>query len=126
MIIGSGFDFLQNDRIRQELSRSAWSKEDGIFSAQEISYCNGRKRRTPFLYGTCFAAKEAAIKALGIEVRDVSLFQEIELIPDSHNVPTLRFSGRLKERSRELGVRRIWVAVTSSSKLSGAIVVLES
>ena len=44
MIVGLGIDLIENRRVEQELARSEWTREDGIFSREEIRYCNLGKK----------------------------------------------------------------------------------
>ena len=121
MIVGIGIDLLETRRVQQELARSEWQQGDGIFSPEEARYCNAF-RRPALRYAACFAAKEAALKALGIEVNDLALFREVEVRLDSSSIA---FHQRLQDRSEQLGVRNIRLSTTVGKDLTGAMVILE-
>ncbi len=125
MIIGSGIDIVENRRVQQELSHQSWSPEQGIFTPGEIDFCN-HSNKSALLYATCFAAKEAALKALGIETTNLSCFRDVEVLPDGHGNLEIRLHRDSLMASRRLGVQRVSIAVTTNARLSGAIVVLES
>ena len=125
MIIGSGIDVVENCRVERELSRASWKPEQGIFSSGEIYFCNHSKKPA-LLYATCFAAKEAALKALGIETTTLSHFRDVEVVPDQEGHLELRLHGHSQSVSERLGVHRALLSVTTNARLSGAIVVLES
>ncbi len=125
MIVGSGIDLIENERVERELARGAWQSQDGVFTESEILFCN-RQKQSALLYAMCFAAKEAALKALGSEVAVLSRFREVELLPESRCRFILNLHGHTQALSKALGVKRTSVAVTSSVKFSGAVVVLES
>lgn len=125
MIIGSGIDVVENYRVERELSRGEWQPEQGVFSSGEIQFCNHSKKPA-LLFATLFAAKEAALKALGIECTNLSCFRDVELVPGRDGILELKLHGHSRLASERLGVHRASVAVTTNARLSGAIVVLES
>ena len=125
MILGIGTDLIEHVRVQRELAQSPWADNDGIFTAQEIAHC--RSSRKPVArYAVCFAAKEATLKALGLEVRDLAMFRDVELAADSEHRHSLLLHGRVKAKSEQLGVRRISLSIAAARKLTGAMVVLES
>ena len=91
----------------------------------EIARCRSCKRPVA-RYAACFAAKEATLKAIGIEIPDLAMFREVELGEDRKGAHTLLLDGRVKEKCEELGVRRINLSIAVARKLTGAMVVLES
>lgn len=125
MIIGSGIDVIDNRRLERELTRQLWTPDDGVFTSDEIHFCNTGKK-TALLYAACFAAKEATLKALGIQVTDIRPFCDVELLPDPAGTFMLKLHGSTRSLARRLGVRHLSVAVTSTERLSGAVVILES
>lgn len=125
MIIGSGIDVVENCRVERELSREEWQPEQGVFRSGEICFCTHSKRPA-LLFATIFAAKEAALKALGVECTNLSCFRDVELVPDRDGTLKLKLHGHTRLLSERLGVHRASVAVTTNARLSGAIVVLES
>jgi len=125
VIVGVGIDLVNTCRVRRELEIRAWSVEDGIFTSDEISFCN-RGRDPAARYAACFAAKEAAIKALGMQVENLSCFREIEVLPDSEGKFRLGLKGHPQAVSQKLNVSRVLVAVASSVTSGSALVVLET
>ncbi len=125
MVIGSGIDIIECSRVERELTTGSWSPEQGIFTANEIDFCN-RERNPSSAYAAVFAAKEATLKAFNLEVRNLSQFREVEVLPDPHGKLTLNLQGRILSVSRKLGVQRLALAVVTAAGLSGAFVLLES
>jgi holo-[acyl-carrier protein] synthase len=125
VILGLGTDFLETSRVERELSRGKWLSENGIFTPGEISYCSsvGKPARR---YAACFAAKEAALKALGVQVRDLAMFREVEVEPVSDHEYKLVLHERLKAASEQLGVRRVQLSIAHKAAQVGAVVVLEA
>jgi holo-[acyl-carrier protein] synthase len=124
VIIASGIDFVENRRFRKALACGDWRFCDGIFSQSEIVYCQSGNH--PALrYAACFAAKEAALKALGVTGGDLGLFREVELkAPRGRQKLVLR--SRLKWEAAQLGVRHIQLAITQNSLHTTALVILET
>jgi len=124
VILGIGCDIIEHRSVQKELARSSWANNDGIFTAPEIARCSSRTSVVRF--AACFAAKEATLKALGLDVGDLEMFREVELGADRDGEHPLLLHGRAKERSEQLGVRRVSMTIATSSKLTSAMVVLES
>jgi holo-[acyl-carrier protein] synthase len=125
VILGLGTDFLETRRVEQELSRGEWLSETGIFTPGEISYCSSA-RRPARRYAACFTAKEAALKALGVQVRDLALFREVEVEAVSDREHKLLLHDRLKAESERLGVRHVRLSIAYKADQVAAVVVLEA
>ena len=124
MILGLGIDLLDTGRVEQELSRGEWLADHGIFTAGEIRFCSAEPNPAPH-YAACFAAKEATIKALGVQANDLALFREVEVGQGSGQGYEVMLHDRLKAASEQLGVRRIQLSMTHSAGLAGAVIILE-
>jgi holo-[acyl-carrier protein] synthase len=70
-----------------------------------------------------FAAKEAAMKALGTGWRAVA-FREIAIRRNASGKPILELTGRAAARARALGVIESEVSITHTADLAAAVVVL--
>ena len=64
MIVGTGIDIAEVPRIRQSIARFGDRFLRRIYTAGEIRYCDSKANRVE-RYAARFAAKEAAMKALG-------------------------------------------------------------
>ena len=124
MIVGAGIDVIGNRRLERELASGGWAIADGVFTADEIRYCSHAahpERR----FARCFAAKEAALKALGVEVADTAWLREVEAHPEAGCGTGIALHGRAQARAAQLGVTRVFLAVAEGRKSSGALVLLE-
>ena len=81
--------------------------------------------RPAFVAGR-WAAKEAAVKALGCGFSLGIGPRHIEILPTPTGKPELRFTGPALERARQLGVRHIHVSITHERTTAAAVVVLEA
>lgn len=123
MIVGFGIDLVTTNRMERELAQGEWMAGDGIFTRREISRCS-RNRRPAVCYAACFAAKEATLKALGVEVADLGMMREVEVELGDRCAIVLHH--RMKAESEHLGVRHVRLSVAPSRRQTGAMVILES
>lgn len=125
MILGLGIDCVELVRIRAELARGDWLAADGVFTPDELAYCNGASQ-PELRFAACFAAKEATLKALSAEVDDLGIFREVEtnLGPGFKGGILLR--NQLQTKAEQLGVKQITVSIAPGRKLIAALVLLQS
>jgi holo-[acyl-carrier protein] synthase len=120
-----GLDLTEVPRIAAALERHGERFLARVFVAGEIR----RSRRHPRAFAEHvagrFAAKEAAMKALGTGWRGVS-FREIAVVAGPSGKPTLQLSGRARERARRLGVREMEVSITHTAGMAAAVVALQT
>ena len=69
-----------------------------------------------------FAAKEAAAKALGCGIGEVT-WKEIEILGDEQNAPVLTLHGAAEAKAKELGLTTWSVSISHSQSHSVAFVV---
>jgi holo-[acyl-carrier protein] synthase len=125
MIVGIGIDLVEVPRIAKALSRWGDRFESRIFTEKEMNYCNSKKDRSQRL--ACrFAAKEALLKALGTGWRYGINWKEIEVINDELGKPSILLSGRTEEFSQQIGVKNIFLSITSTENYGAAQVILVS
>ena len=125
MIVGLGIDLLESSRLGKELARRRWGADEGVFTPTEIAYCSSGKH-PEWRYAACFAAKEAALKALGTGVPDLEVFREVEVECESVTEHRIVLHDRLQATARQLGVRHIKLSIAVARKHIGAMVILES
>jgi holo-[acyl-carrier protein] synthase len=96
-----------------------------LFSPGEASYIRGKP--LPAQHAAVrLAAKEAAFKALsGNELARRISWRDVEVVSDSHGIPSIRLHGVAEDRARELGVTRIHVSLTHT-QATAAVVVLSA
>lgn len=87
MIIGNGIDIVEIDRIKAALERRP-QLIFNVFTACERSYFEKRKNNAATIAG-CFAAKEAAVKAVG-----GGFITNVELGWDENGKPSLKMKGK--------------------------------
>ena len=94
-----------------------------VFAPGEIH--RGRRHPRAFAEHVAgrFAAKEAAMKALGLGWRGIA-FREIAVRRDARGKPRLELSGRALARARELGVAEMELSITHTADLAAAVVAM--
>lgn len=125
MIIAIGIDLAEIARLEEKLARNNTRFRDRVFTPTEIAYCEGRASRFAS-YAARFAAKEAAMKALGTGWGEGIGWQEIEIVNNEAGAPTLRLSGQALERFKALGAGRAHVTLSHSRDTAIAQVIFES
>jgi holo-[acyl-carrier protein] synthase len=115
---GVGIDLLEIERMERALERHP-RLADRVFTADELAYSRERGRPARHLAAR-FAAKEAAVKALGL--RSFGL-REVEVV--AGEPPTLRLHGRVAEAARERGLE-LRVSLTHSRDMAAAVVVADA
>ena len=123
MAILLGLDLTPVPRVAAVLDRFGERFLSRVFVEGEID----RRRRHPGAFAEHvagrFAAKEAAMKALGTGWRGVA-FREIAVRRDPRGKPRLEFSGRALARAKALGVVESEVSITHTADLAAAVVAL--
>lgn len=124
-IIGLGLDITEVDRVAAVLDRFGARFERRVFTESEIAYCR-RRRRAAIHFAGRFAAKEAAMKALGTGWGKGVRWRDIEVTREASGKPTLRLAGVARETADRLGVRHISLSITHSGNLALAQVIFEN
>lgn len=126
MIVGVGFDLVEIERVEQMLARKEQRALDRLFTKREQEYALARPRPAMHLSAR-LAAKEASFKALtGSDEAKLIGWREAEVQRGSEGPPVLVFTGRAAARAAELGVRRVFLTLTHTDQVAGAVVILES
>ena len=125
MIVGLGVDLEEISRVREVISRHGETFLRRVFTEGEIEYCE-RHRDSAERYAGRFAAKEAAMKALGTGWSKGVRWRDIEVTRVRGQRPSLVLHGVARERAERIGVRQISVSITHTGNLAFAEVIFES
>jgi len=117
-VIGIGLDIVEVERIRQVIGRQPTFVER-VFTPQEIAYCWPAEEHRFRRLAARFAAKEAALKALGIGLRRVK-WTDVEVQRDALGAPSLRLTGRAAEVAAQRGVRRLLISLSHAREYAAA------
>jgi holo-[acyl-carrier protein] synthase len=119
MTTGVGIDLLEIGRMERAIERHPRLAER-VFTADELAYARARGRRPARHLAARFAAKEAAVKALGLSSFGL---REIEVV--AGEPPTLRLHGRAAEAARARDVA-LHVSLTHSQEMAAAVVIADT
>src|ERR1700694_3092801 len=101
MIVGTGIDIAEVPRIRKAIERFHGRFLQRIFTAGEMRYCDSKANRVE-RYAARFAAKEAAMKALGTGWSHGVRWRDIEVANTPGGKPTLTLEGAGREFGEHL------------------------
>ena len=118
-----GLDLTPVPRVAEVLERFRERFLARIFVEGEIQWRRRHPRAFAEHVAGRFAAKEAAMKALGTGWRGVA-FREIAIRRSASGKPVLELTGRAADRARVLGVVESEVSITHTADLAAAVVVL--
>ncbi len=118
MILRTGVDLIEISRVSDAIVRHGKHYLERIYTPAELEQCG---KRAESLAGR-FAAKEAAAKALGCGIGDVS-WLELEIVGDEQNAPKLTLHGAALEMANQLGLTTWSVSISHSQSHSVALVV---
>jgi holo-[acyl-carrier protein] synthase len=125
VIVGLGVDISEVDRMQAAISRHGQRFLERVFTPAEIAYCNRHRDRAERFAGR-FAAKEAAMKALGTGWSNGVRWVDIEVTRLPSGQPTLSLRGAAREIANQLGMRRASLSITHSGNTALAQVIFEN
>jgi holo-[acyl-carrier protein] synthase len=121
-ILGSGIDATEIARIGEAIERYGERFVLRVFTEGEIAYCR-RRRDANSSFAARFAAKEAAMKALGTGHSRGVFWRGIEVVRRS-GPPQLQFHGGAAARFASMGATGSVLTLTHSRELAIAHVLL--
>ena len=125
MIIGTGIDIAEVPRIRHSIERFGDRFLQRIYTAGEILYCDSKANRVE-RYAARFAAKEAAMKALGTGWSHGVRWRDCEVVRLPGGRPGITFHGKAGEIAARLGVKHAALSLSHTAEQAIAQVILEN
>ncbi len=122
VVVGLGIDLCEVDRIARAVERHGRRFLNRLFREGEIRRPPTSPAFAEHVAGL-FAAKEAAMKALGTGMRGVA-FREISVVRRPGGPPQLALHGRAAARGELLGAAAAHVTITHTRGLAAAVVLL--
>ena len=122
-ILGLGLDATDIPRVADMLARYGDRFLRRVFTDGEIAYCTRRRDPVPHLAGR-FAAKEAAMKALGTGHSRGVLWKDIEVVRGGRSAATAVARRRRAARRGDAGAPSSLVTITHCETLAMAQVML--
>jgi len=119
---GLGVDAVDLARFKEVMTRRP-ALVDRLFTEAERAYAERSIDPAPRLAAR-FAAKEAALKALGVGMGSAD-FRDVEVVSGEGGAPRLAVHGRAAALAAARGVRRWHVSLTHTDTVAVASVVAE-
>jgi holo-[acyl-carrier protein] synthase len=124
MIVGTGIDITEVARIAASIERFGERFLRRVFTEGEIRYCDSKQNRAE-RYAARFAAKEAALKAIGTGWKRGVAWKDVEVQREPSGRPLLAFHGKAAEIAQQLGVRQTALSLSHTAEHAIAQVILE-
>jgi len=121
-ILGLGLDATDIERIADTIERYGERFLQRVFTEGEVAYCTRRKVPAIHFAGR-FAAKEAAMKALGTGHSHGVLWRDVEVVRHG-GPPQLALHGGAARRFASMGGLSSLVTITHSDALALAQVII--
>jgi len=125
MIVGTGTDLAEVDRIAHSIERFGNRFLERVYTPGERAYALSKANFAERLAAR-FAAKEAGMKAIGTGWHGGVRWQDFEVVNERSGRPTLRLNGVARDVANELRVSRIHLSLTHTAMVAMAVVLLES
>ena len=124
MIIGTGLDIIDVERIRQIHERWGERFLKKFLRAKEIEYCFSVRDSAPSI-AVRFAGKEAISKAFGTGIGRKINWHDIEIVHDTKGRPEVKLHGGAKNLLQEMGGMEVQVSLSHSERQAAAMALLQ-
>jgi len=125
MIVGTGIDIAEVERVAASIERFGRRFTERVFTPDEVRYCESKANKAE-RYAGRFAAKEAAMKAIGTGWSRGVTWQDVEVTRVPGGRPTVTFHGKAAEFFHRLGAVRAHLSITHTKEHAMAQVILEA
>lgn len=122
MILGIGIDLTDITRIARIYKKFGNKLLHRLLTPVEIA---GLPIQATTYIASRFAAKEAAVKALGTGFTGGITPVQIEVTANSEGMPLLTFYAQAEARAKKLGINKKHLSISHERNCAAAIVVLE-
>ncbi|HUD49064.1 MAG TPA: holo-ACP synthase [Candidatus Baltobacteraceae bacterium] len=124
MILGTGIDIIEVERIEAAYGRFGKRFVERILRPAELEYCFSHKAPGPFLAAR-FAGKEAISKAFGTGVGAQLGWQDMEICRKDSGEPYVVLHGKGRSLLVERGGRIVHISLSHTGKHAVAVAILE-
>ena len=121
-VIGVGIDIIEVSRIARMIDEHGARFLDRVFTQVEQDYANASPVQRAQRLAARFAAKEAALKAMSIGLREGISWTDIECTHRVDGSPTLNVRARAAEIAQSRGIDAWLVSLTHIQHMAAATV----
>ena len=123
MILGSGVDIIEVDRVKGAIKKWGKSFLEKVFTDNEISYSKKKRFAYQHLAGR-FATKEAVLKAFGGGWTRNLPWKDVEIVNDKNGKPEIRLYGEAKKISKKRNIEAVLVSMSHTKNYAVANAIL--
>jgi holo-[acyl-carrier protein] synthase len=116
-----GVDIIEIDRIETALQRYGQRFLHHVYTESEQVICKGK----PHVLAARFAGKEAVMKSLGTDIKDIIL-RDIEILAKPSGEPVVVLYGKAKLKATRLGLDSFAISLSHSRDYAIAMVIAGS
>src|SRR5450631_2015932 len=120
-----GIDIAEVPRIRSVIEAQRERFLRRVYTAEEVAYCERFKNKYE-RYAGRFAAKEAAMKALGTGWSRGVRWVDVEVVREKGGKPTMKLAGEASHVAERMGVKNIALSITHTADQAFAQVIFEN
>jgi holo-[acyl-carrier protein] synthase len=124
LIVGLGIDIAEVARVKAAIERHGETFLRRLYTPKEREYCERFKNKYE-RYAGRFAAKEAAMKALGTGWSRGVRWVDVEVVREKGGKPTLKLAGEANNVAERMGVKNIALSITHTAQQAFAQVIFE-
>jgi holo-[acyl-carrier protein] synthase len=124
MILGVGIDLIEVSRIKAMIRRHGEKFLARVFTPAERAYCE-RSVRSAEHYAARFAAKEAAMKALGTGLAQGIQWTDVEVEHGDGGRPMIVLRGAAAEIAAVQGIASVQLSLTHIATTAAAVVIAQ-
>ncbi len=127
-ILGTGVDLIEVERIELALTRPRTGARfrARVFTDREVNYCESRGLARYQSYAARFAAKEAAMKAMGTGWNRNVGWSEIEVVRERGKPPAFVLHGKSAAFAARRGIAVIHLSITHTAEHALAYAIAEA
>lgn len=125
MIVGVGTDIVTVARMAEKLTSNGDRFAKRLLTESEYAEYQTKQNGAAFL-AKRFAAKEAAVKAMGTGFAEGITWKHINISNNEKGAPYIEFSGPAQEKAQQLGVCSVHLSISDEKEHAVAFVILES
>ena len=125
MIVGLGVDIAEVARVKAAIERHGETFLRRVYTPKEREYCERFKNKYE-RYAGRFAAKEAAMKALGTGWSRGVRWVDVEVVREKGGRPTINLAGEASNVAERMGVTNIALSITHTADQAFAQVIFEN
>ena len=123
MVLGSGVDIIEVDRVKQAIKKWGDSFLKKVFTDKEVAY--SKKRRFAYQHlAARFATKEAVLKAFGGGWLRNLPWKDVEIVNDKNGKPGINLYGEAKKVYNKKNIEKIVVSMSHTKEYAVANAIL--